>query len=177
MRNRFAAGVIAGVVFVLFVALGGGFLLITNGLVGANADAKPGNFERWAARTSLNAEIRREMVRTPNPVAETSANLRDGLKLYGQNCAVCHGNASAKPTTVAKGFYQRAPQLAEDGVEDDPAGVSYWKITHGIRFTAMPAFSKTLTDQQRWERTLFLQQMDKLPPAIDREWHALKLNA
>lgn len=174
MCNRFTLGILSGVVLTLLVAAIGGYIFIVNGLMPANADAKPAGLERWAARKSLNVTIGREMVRTPNPVALTDANLADGIKLYGANCSVCHGNASAKPTNIAKGFYQRAPQLAEDGVEDDPAGKVYWKITHGIRFTAMPAFSKTLNDQQRWELVLFLKHMDKLPRAIDREWHALK---
>ena len=174
MRNRFILGILSGVVLTFLIAAIGGYIFIVNGLMPANADAKPAALERWAARKSLNVTISRDMVRTPNAAALTAANLAAGVKLYGENCSVCHGNASAKPTKIAKGFYQHAPQLAEDGVEDDPAGKVYWKISHGIRFTAMPAFSSTLNDRQRWELTLFLQHMDKLPPAIDRMWHALK---
>ena len=38
--------------------------------------------------------------------------------------------------------------MATDGVEDDPDGVSFWKIKHGIRWTGMPSWKDTLSDQQ-----------------------------
>ena len=46
-----------------------------------------------------------------------------------------------KPSNLAQGFYIEAPQLAKDGVEDDPEAVSFWKVKHGTRFTAMPSFA------------------------------------
>jgi thiosulfate dehydrogenase len=56
------------------------------------------------------------------------------------------------------------------GVEDDPEGYSFWKIKHGIRWTAMPAWQHTLSDQQIWTLALFLTRMDKLPPAPEQAW-------
>jgi hypothetical protein len=50
-------------------------------------------------------------------------------------------------TALAKGLYTQPPQLATDGVEDDPEGFSFWKIKHGIRWTAMPAWTGTLYDE------------------------------
>jgi mono/diheme cytochrome c family protein len=76
----------------------------------------------------------------------------------------------AKPSNLAQGFYIEAPQLAKDGVEDDPEAVSFWKVKHGIRFTAMPSFAPTLQDEQIWKIAMFLKQMDNLPPAVDAEW-------
>jgi mono/diheme cytochrome c family protein len=64
--------------------------------------------------------------------------------------------------------------LATDGVEDDPEGVSFWKIAHGIRWTGMPSWKGALTDQQIWTLALFLRHMDKLPPAVDQAWQKVK---
>jgi thiosulfate dehydrogenase len=150
---------------------------IEAGMMPANADRKPWRVERWAARASLRATLAREALRVPNPVARTDENLIAGIKLYAQNCAICHGASDAKPSDVARGLYQRPPQLAKDGVEDDPEGVTYWKIEHGIRFTAMPSFGKTLSDDQLWQLTLFLKHMDGLPPAPQRAWKAVKSEA
>jgi len=55
-------------------------------------------------------------------------------------------------------------------VEDDPEGFSFWKIKHGIRWTGMPSWKATLTDQQIWSLALFLKHMDKLPPAAEKAW-------
>ncbi len=165
-------GVVTGVTLTLAVALIGAFSLVQSGLIPANADATPGQLETWMARTSLNATIRREAAEGQNPVALTEQNLLNGVQLFEQNCAVCHGSAkgAASPSPIAKGLYQKPPQLATDGVEDDPEGVSFWKIKHGIRLTGMPSFSYSLSDQEIWTLALFLKHMDKLPLSVQQTW-------
>jgi mono/diheme cytochrome c family protein len=97
------------------------------------------------------------------------------MKLYAVNCAVCHGAADGKSTDIAHGLYQKPPQLASDGVEDDPAGVTYWKVYHGMRLTGMPSFAATLKETQIWQVTAFLQNMDHLPPAVNAQWRAVRV--
>jgi len=169
-------GFIAGAVVAVVLALTAGYLILQSGLVPANSDAKPGGFEVWAADTSLAATLRQDAPRGPNPVALTDDSLSEGVKLYGQNCAVCHGSAAGETSrsAIAKGLYPRPPQLATDGVEDDPEGVSYWKIKHGIRLTGMPSWTDTLTDRQIWTLALFLKHMDKLPPNAQQAWLQVK---
>ena len=169
MMRGMVIGVIATLVVLLFVAYVG----VQSGWMPANADAKPPGMERWAARASLHATLKREVSSSPAPIALDDANLTAGIKLYAVDCAVCHGAADGKASNVALGLYQKPPQLASDGVEDDPEGVTYWKIEHGIRFTGMPAFGHTLKDDQVWQLTLFLKHMDGLPPAPQRVWKAV----
>ncbi|MGA3004273.1 MAG: cytochrome c [Acetobacteraceae bacterium] len=165
-------GFFAGVLVTIVVILVGGYFGLRDGVVPANADATPGPFETWAAQTSLHATLQNEAPTTPNPVALTDENLIAGIDLYGQHCAICHGTAkgttSASP--LAKGLYPQPPQLATDGVEDDPEGVSFWKVKHGIRWTGMPSWRDTLNDQQIWTLALFLKHMDKLSPAAQQAW-------
>jgi thiosulfate dehydrogenase len=169
-------GVILGVVLTLAVALIGAYFLLRSGLIPANADAKPGRLETWMANTSLEATLSRDAPKGQNPVALTGQNLLSGVHLFGQNCAVCHGSAkgAASPSPIAKGLYQEPPQLATDGVEDDPEGVTFWKIKHGIRLTGMPSFGRTLSDRQIWTLALFLKHMDKLPPAVQQAWQQVR---
>jgi mono/diheme cytochrome c family protein len=169
-------GVVSGVALTLAVALIGAFALVQGGLIPASADAKPGQLETWMARTSLNATLRREAPKDQNPVALTEQNLLNGVHLFAQNCAVCHGSAKgdASSSPIAKGLYQKPPQLATEGVEDDPDGVSFWKIKHGIRLTGMPSFEDSLSDQEIWTLALFLKHMDKLPPAVQQAWQQVQ---
>lgn len=104
----------------------------------------------------------------------TDESLIDGINLYAQHCAICHGRArgAASAFPVAKGLNPSPPRLAAEGVEDDPEGVSFWKIEHGIRWTGMPAWQDTLNDHQIW--TLALFHMDKLPPAAQDAWQKVK---
>ncbi|HEV2596533.1 MAG TPA: cytochrome c [Sphingomicrobium sp.] len=169
-------GFLAGIAVSILVLLAGGYLLLQSGLLPANADAKPGGLELWAAGTSLNATLRNQAPKQANPVPLTPANLIAGITLYGEHCAICHGTASgaSSASPVAKGLYPAPPQFADEGVEDDPEGVSYWKIKHGIRLTGMPAWGSALNDQQIWTLALFLKHMDKLPPDAKHTWSEIK---
>ncbi|OIQ86871.1 cytochrome c [mine drainage metagenome] len=164
--------VVFGFALALVLGLIGAYALVQSGYIPANADARPGWLETWTARTSLRATLKREAPKGDNPVALNDQNLIAGVQLFAQNCAVCHGDArgAAAPSPIAKGLYQKPPQLATDGVEDDPQGYSFWKIQHGIRLTGMPSFRDTLNDRQIWTLALFLQHMDKLPPAVQQVW-------
>src|SRR5271155_3295185 len=115
-------GVVLGVAITLAVALIGGYFLVQSGLIPVNADAKPGRLESWMADTSLEATLRRDAPSEKNPGEPTEQNLAAGVRLFAQNCAICHGSAqgAASPSPIAKGLYQKPPQLATDGVEDDP---------------------------------------------------------
>jgi thiosulfate dehydrogenase len=177
MRGRgLIRGFLFGILATLVALAAAGYAALRAGLVPANADAKPGGFEIWAAKTSLHATLRREAPQGPDPVALTDANLIAGIKLYGQHCAFCHGTAQgeASASAVAKGEYPAPPQLASDGVEDDPQGWTFWKIKHGIRWTGMPSWKSVLSDRQIWTLALFLKHMDKLPPAVEQAWRKVQ---
>ena len=168
MFRAFVLGILVTVVVAVVVA----YFFVTNAVIPLNGDAKPLPLEGWAARTALHATLAREAPKGPNPVALSDANLIAGIGLYAKNCAICHGTAKgdASITPIAKGMYIQPPQLATDGVEDDPEGYTFWKVKHGIRWTAMPAWEGTLNDEQIWTLALFLKHMDKLPAAAEQAW-------
>ncbi|MGB6486167.1 MAG: cytochrome c [Steroidobacteraceae bacterium] len=167
---------IVGVIVTILAAAACIYVILAKGVIPASADSGSLPLERWASRMSLHATLAKEAPTTPNPVPLTDANVIAGIQLYGQHCAVCHGTAAgdASASPIAKGEYPRPPQLATDGVEDDSEGVSYWKIAHGIRWTSMPSWKATLSDQQMWTVALFLKHMDKLSPAAEQAWQAVK---
>jgi thiosulfate dehydrogenase len=169
-------GIVTGIAIAIGAALIGAFALVESGLIPANADAKPGRLETWMAGTSLDATLGRLAPKEQNPVALNERNLLEGVHLFAQNCAICHGSAKGdkSPSPIAKGLYQKPPQLATDGVEDDPEGESFWKIKHGIRLTGMPSFGYTLKDEQIWTLALFLKHMDKLPPSVQQAWQQVR---
>lgn len=165
-------GFVWGVILTIIGALICAYALLNSGAIPANADAKPGGLELWMAGTSLDATLERYAPKEQNPVALTDQNLLEGVRLFGKNCAICHGSAKGakSPSPIAKGEYPKPPQLATDGVEDDPEAYSFWKIKHGIRLTGMPSFGGTLNDKQIWTLALFLKHMDKLPPEVQKTW-------
>ncbi|MHB8253044.1 MAG: c-type cytochrome [Acidiferrobacter sp.] len=160
----------------LVALLAGGYLLLQSGRIPANADGKPSQLELWMARTSLRATLRHQAPKSLGPVALTNANLIAGVRIFGGHCAICHGTSqgtvSASP--IARGEYPKPPQLASNGVEDDPIGYTFWKVKNGIRLTGMPSFKGTLTDRQIWTVALFLKHMSTLPPAVEQVWQQVK---
>ncbi len=175
MRNALAF--INGIVFTVALLIAAGLVAIFEGVLPAGADNKPSRIEACIARTSLHTTITRDTKNLTNALQPSDDNLATGVKLYGQNCAVCHGASDGKPSDIAQGLNIKAPQLATDGVEDDPEAVTYWKVAHGIRFSAMPAFKKTLTDDDLWRIAMFLKRMDKLSSCVDAQWKKLPSEA
>lgn len=166
MRS-FVGGFAAAVVLLALVVFGA----VETGAVPARADGPLMPGENWMAHTSLKAAIDREAPKPPYPFTQTDADIATGAKLYVQNCAVCHGTASSTPTSVARGLGVRAPQFNKHDVMDDPEGETYWKVEHGIRFTGMPAYDKSLDEQAIWQIAYFLKRTpDHLPPAAKAIW-------
>src|SRR5271166_3778433 len=166
-----------GFIFAFALLAGAAIAAVYTGIVPSSADNKPSFVEHWLARTALKAAIARETKGLSSPVQPTDENLTAAVKLYGENCAMCHGTSDGEPSRIARGFNVKSPQLAKDGVEDDPVEVSYWKIKHGIRFTAMPSFDAALPDEQIWQLATLVSKMDKLPPGALAAWKALPSSA
>jgi|GEM_PF-192659 len=174
MRNvaAFAAGIaVALAIASCCVWLGAEF-----GLFPVNADARPSSLERWVARTALIAGVERHMTRSTNPVTGNIAVL-DGIRIYKANCEVCHGGADGVAGAIGRGLYQRPPQFADrrSQINEIPYDYTAWVIRHGIRFTGMPAFLKTLSHRQVDDVALFLSRMYALTPDQRFAWSGASL--
>lgn len=169
---RFILGVATTLVVLAAIA----FTVVKFGLVPATADVAPPKMERMLARMSLGATIDREAPQPPYPFPSSDAAIVAGAKLYTQHCAMCHGSGVGDATILSKGLYITPPQFAKHGVDDDPEGETYWKIEHGIRFTAMPSYKGSLTEEQIWQITYFMKNLpDHLPTEAQAEWHKAAL--
>jgi len=162
---------IMGIIFTLIVLalVGFGYLLL--GFFPTEANVPPPHFERHLANGAVDASMERHAPRVTNPLMPTDQNLEDGLKLYTMNCALCHGGLDRKPAALANSFYPPAPNLISDP-PDDPEWHIFYTIRTGVRYTGMPAWDKTLAEQDRWKLTMLLSHMDKLPPAVQDYWKA-----
>ncbi|MGP6156999.1 MAG: c-type cytochrome [Vulcanimicrobiaceae bacterium] len=164
-------GFVGGFIVALLVLAVAGFAAIELGMLPARADGGflPG--EKWAAHTSLDATIKREAPKAPYPYSDNAEAQTNGATLYVQNCAVCHGTAHSTPNSIAHGLGVPPPNFTRHGVDDDPPGETYWKIEHGIRFTGMPAFDKSLDEKSLWDIAFFLAHKPaELAPAARAIW-------
>ena len=171
---RILVGVVAGVLLAAAAAALLGYLAIMNGWIPAAADGGELPGEEWAAKHALSAVLRRDAV-YKSPLPATEDTLMSGAHIYSANCSGCHGTPKDPAPDFAKGF-DPLPTLFGQGdlITDDPEGYTFWKIKHGIKFTGMPSFKYSLNDQQIWQVTMFLKNMDKLPAPVSENWKNMK---
>jgi thiosulfate dehydrogenase len=159
--KKFLLGLILG----LLIPAGVAYCYFSFGYAPVATSSAPMPFEKTMARMALRARIQKEAPTKGAPIPADEANLTQGATVYVENCAFCHGLPGQKATMAAKGMFPLPPQLFEkdEMVTDDPVGVTYWKVSNGIRMTGMPGFGEMLTQPQMWQVSLMLTNADKLP--------------
>jgi mono/diheme cytochrome c family protein len=163
--GKFLLGVIVTIVILILAGLGWALL----GFFPTAANVEPPQLETHLAMSAVDASMERHAPRVNNPLTPTDQNLEDGMKLYTMNCALCHGGLDRKPSTLAASLYPPPPNLISDP-PDDPEWHIFYTIRTGVRYTAMPAWDKTLSEQDMWKITMLLSHMDKLPTAVEDYW-------
>ncbi len=89
-------------------------------------------------------------------------NVAAGALVYAHNCTSCHGTRGLGDGPAARGMpaADRPPAI---GTETAMAGVSpaltFRVVSVGVRGTAMPAWSATLTADQRWNAIAYLSSL------------------
>ena len=164
MRN-FLFGVILTLAGLFSLAL----ILAQFGYLPTRADATPPRIETHVAMSALDASMDRHAPRITNPLPATDDNLIEGMKIYSQNCALCHGTMDFKPSVLEHSMYPPPPQLLVDP-DDDPEWHIYYAVSTGVRYAGMPSWNKALSQQDMWKVTAFLSRIDKLPPAAIQYW-------
>jgi len=159
--GKFILGIMVTLAVLTLGALGFAML----GFFPTAANVPPPQFERRIAMGAVDASSERHAPRLTNPLPPTDQNLIDGMKVYTMNCALCHGGLDRKPASLSESFYPPAPHLVLRP-PDDPEWRLYYTIRTGIRYTGMPAWDKTLSDQDIWKVTALLSHLDKLPPGV-----------
>ena len=90
-----------------------------------------------------------------NPIAPDAASLAKGKTLFDINCAMCHGQTSAKPGPVGQKLSPPPPGLDHDLVRSLTDSVIFKAVTFG--FGRMPPFRDKLTPEERWHLVNFLR--------------------
>jgi mono/diheme cytochrome c family protein len=160
---------IFGVVATLAVLILGGLGFALLGFFPTNANTSPPRFESHLAMSAVDASADRRAAHVNSPVLPTDQNLIDGMKVYTMNCAGCHGALDRKPAAFGSSFYPPAPQLILHP-PDDPDWHTHYVVQNGIRYTGMPAWDKTLSEDDIWKVTIFLSHIEKLPAAAQDYW-------
>ena len=157
-------GFVLGVIVTLVLLFAGVYEGARRGYIYLGADGKPSFTESRLAMSVLDAAVDRNIPGLINPVPDTEENIAEGAKIYLAHCAGCHGVPANADSTFGESFYPPVP-----GFFKEPPDMSevqnFYIVKHGIRWTGMPSFGRTLSDQQTWQAATFLSHITTLSPA------------
>lgn len=124
--------------------------------------------------------LRWKVIRLPgleNPLRQKGSlaeNVREGRRVYFQNCVQCHG-----PRLDGQGLFAKALTLPPRPLDDPaflpmhPESYVFWRIAKGAYSlpsmmqpwnSAMPAFEDFLTDDEIWAVVLYLYEQSGFRP-------------
>src|SRR5271163_3374414 len=157
-------GFISGLIVAILIIFVGGYLYLKQGYFDFSADRQPSPTEKHLAMAAVDASTDRHASDQKNPLQPTEENLVGGAILYRDHCAGCHGTPSNPDSEFSRAFNPPVPQFFKEG-SDMADNQAFYIIQHGIRWTGMPAWNKTLNENQIWQTVTFLSAVQKLPLA------------
>src|SRR5712691_10146255 len=108
--------------------------------------------DRWHAPSHL--AIQAECVAGARPHGNVSCD-----KLFGTECAACHGLDGHTPTDAGRWMYPRAADLTSHDAQLYSDRELFWIVKNGIRLSGMPAFGKVETDEHIWNLAQFVRTL------------------
>jgi mono/diheme cytochrome c family protein len=124
---------------------------------------EPGNMEANLAATATHAFVRRSSRKAIPPApSNLKESIEEGEKLFGTECAACHGLDGNNPTDAGRWMYPRAADLTSHEVHDYSDRELFWIVRNGIRLSGMPAFGNVETNEHIWN---LVQYVRTLPPS------------
>src|SRR5579885_510109 len=127
-----------------------------------SANESPGIIETVLAKWALN-RARSSEADARNPFAPTPENLDDGKAAYEKQCAFCHGSDGKGQSETGIQFYPPVPPLA-GGQHELTDGQISSIISQGIRYTAMPSFTRALPPDEIWKVVLWVRHLQSQQP-------------
>lgn len=119
---------------------------------------------RWALRTTTVRSIKAHADEgDPVELPDDEEALRRGYRMFDQMCVQCHGAPGVEAQWIGKGMRPTPPDLIDAADFYTPAQLE-WIITHGIKFTGMPAMAPTHSAEEIREVTAFVLALRDMSP-------------
>jgi mono/diheme cytochrome c family protein len=89
----------------------------------------------------------------------------EGAEHFHAMCVQCHGAPGVARSEIGEGLNPIAPELSEGAAAEFTEAEIFWIIRNGIRFTGMPSFQASHTDEQIRGLAAFVKSLDGMTPA------------
>ncbi len=147
------------IVFLVVVGIIG-YLYISSGFYNVAASDHHNSLTLWAISTTTDNSVRHHSddIVVPNDVMADSLA---GFEHYNEMCLDCHGGPGIGREEYAEGMYPLPPTLVGiDSVWTQPQ--LFWIIKNGFKFTGMPEFGSTHSDEQIWKIVAFADHLSHM---------------
>ena len=146
-------------------------IFIYSGIYNVSQLAPHNPVVKWMITTTRDRPVDSRMKDIKVPLLDNPDMMIDGFKDYSSMCVKCHGAPGEEMGELIKGLAPKPPKLLEQAQELSPNEV-FWVAKNGIKFTAMPAFGPTHSDQEIWNIVAFVK--NKLPNMSAEEYKQWK---
>lgn len=155
-----------------------GFAVMYSGLFNVAATVEDSALLSWVLVTTREASIQyhAEDIQAPSPGGQQ--DIDRGFAFFRDECAMCHTPPGRQITSMSKGLNPAAPQLTDILDMSDPE--TFWVTKSGIRFTGMPAWSRSHDDKDIWDVVRFMRSAENMKPsdydALDKRIPQMGMN-
>lgn len=116
--------------------------------------------ESVPAQAPANLVIPLEEVKRENPVKPTEASIADGKKLYGYQCAMCHGEKGDGKTELVESMKLTMKDYTDPAaLKDFTDGTLGYILEKGKG--KMPGQEGRMSAQQKWNLVNFIRSLSK----------------
>ncbi|MGH8227005.1 MAG: c-type cytochrome [Steroidobacteraceae bacterium] len=148
------------VAFVIILLVGVGTYLYTGSYpIGADVPHSGAVFALLSAVRDRGIEAQSRNIHPPADLS-TPRRLSVGAGQYAAMCSGCHLAPGYRSGETWEGLYPQPPQLAR-GTHLTP-GQIFWVVKHGLKFSGMPAWGKSHSDDEIWSITAFVLSVPHL---------------
>ena len=165
--------VLLTIVIVVLVEVIAWIIFVFSGAYNVSTSNHDNGFINWWLATGASRSVRQHASRVkPVPSLDDPAKVQEGFKHYNEMCVECHGAPGKPAGEIAKGLWPAAPDLSRSATHWKPAQL-FWITKNGIKFSAMPGWGATHSDEKLWAVTAFLEKLPKLSAA---DYHEMETN-
>ncbi len=146
------------------------FIFIYSGIYNVGQLSPHNSVVRWMINTTKDRSVHSRIEDIKVPPLNDNTMIVAGFKHYNEMCVTCHGAPGEEMDELTKGLTPKPPKLFEHAKELEPKEI-YWVVKNGIKYTAMPAFAPTHSEQDIWNIIAFLKnKLSTMSPDEYKQW-------
>ncbi len=153
--------IITTLLAVIILALVALVIFVYSGTYNIAASEPHSNIEEWLLETMMENSIESRAGSLTAPDLSGDDMIASGFSHFDAMCTECHGAPGVNPDEFAVGLNPKAPELSHEA-EEWSAEELFWITKHGIKFTGMPAFGETHSDDDIWAIVAFMKKLPEL---------------